>query len=195
MLFNTCKRLASLQIPKRTFFGALNAIFNSVSPSRIKLVGPDRACAEWLMRNGAHIRWVGQEDFVTHYDNLPLDPEDESVYHIEEIFAKDSSISHHGFPYLRGCTQISRVALIHCTYVNDRCLDSLAYIKDSLHNLDIRSCNELTQNGLLKLGGLGLENLKCLRIGSSSKLKQEDLLEVFQSLQQSLPFCRVELVD
>ncbi|KAF6205759.1 hypothetical protein GE061_019932 [Apolygus lucorum] len=195
MLFQACKSLGGLQIPKRTFFGALNSIFNSVSPGRIKLVGPDRACAEWLMRNGAHIRWVGQKDFVTHYDNLPLDPEDESIYHIEEIFAKDSSISHHGFPHLRGCSHISRVALIHCTYVNDTCLESFAYIKGSLQNLDIRSCHELTQNGLLKLGELGLENLRCLRIGSSSKLKQEDLLNVFQCLQQSLPFCRVELID
>lgn len=70
-----------------------------VSNSRIEAVGPDRACAEWLMRNGAYVRWHGQPTFVKHYNNLPLDEKDKTPYYIEEVDATDAAISHHGFPY------------------------------------------------------------------------------------------------
>lgn len=69
-----------------------------VSKSKIEQVGADRACAEWLMRNGALVRWKGQSQFVSHYDQLPKD-EDLGKYHIQEIDATESSISHHGFPH------------------------------------------------------------------------------------------------
>jgi H+-transporting ATP synthase F0 complex subunit s len=62
-------------------------------------VGIDRSCAEWLMRNGALIRWVGHTGFVAHYNSLPLDPKDNGVYHIAEVNAEMASITHHGFSH------------------------------------------------------------------------------------------------
>lgn len=50
------------------------------------------------MRNGALIRWRGQNQLVSHYDQLPKD-EDKGVYYIQEVDATDASISHHGFAH------------------------------------------------------------------------------------------------
>ena len=34
------------------------------SAARIKDVGPDRACAEWLLRCGAVVKWHGKGNFI-----------------------------------------------------------------------------------------------------------------------------------
>lgn len=71
-----------------------------MSQSRIDEIGPDRACAEWLMRNGALVKWKGQNAFLTSYDNLPRDDEAaEKPFYLHEIDASNSSIAHHGFAY------------------------------------------------------------------------------------------------
>lgn len=68
---------------------------------RIKEVGPNMACAEWLMKNGAQVKWRGCKEFVSHYDCLPRTkcalPE---KFQIEQVYAgKEASISHIGFLY------------------------------------------------------------------------------------------------
>ena len=69
------------------------------SKNRIEEVGPDRACAEWLMRNGAFVRWKWHPSLVTHYNFLPLDPKEIGEYYIEEVSANEASISHDGFEH------------------------------------------------------------------------------------------------
>lgn len=65
---------------------------------RIKEVGPNMACAEWLMKNGAQIRWKGCKEFVSHYDFLPTKLYDQ--FQIEEVHAgREASISHVGFRF------------------------------------------------------------------------------------------------
>lgn len=67
---------------------------------RVKAVGPNMACAEWLMRNGAQVRWKGCKEFVSHYDCLPKGMSCNSLkqFQIEQVFAgKEASIGHIGF--------------------------------------------------------------------------------------------------
>lgn len=68
---------------------------------RIKEVGPNMACAEWLMKNGAQVRWKGCKEFVSHYDSLPsLSSGSLKQFQIQEVYAgKEASISHIGFRY------------------------------------------------------------------------------------------------
>lgn len=68
---------------------------------RIKEVGPNLACAEWLMKNGAQVRWKGSKEFVSHYDCLPKGERGSlKQFQIEEVIAgKEASISHIGFRY------------------------------------------------------------------------------------------------
>nr|CAD7195493.1 unnamed protein product [Timema douglasi] len=62
-----------------------------VDSGRIKEVGPDRACAEWLMKNGAFVKWENESDFLKNYDCLP--PEDDRR-HIVEVDATEASITY-----------------------------------------------------------------------------------------------------
>lgn len=60
------------------------------------------ACAEWLMKNGAQVRWKGCKEFVSHYDSLPNMTRGANIkqFQIEQAYAgKDASISDIGFFY------------------------------------------------------------------------------------------------
>lgn len=72
-------------------------MFNKPDPKRIELVGPDRACAEWVLRNGGKVVWEGGRK-LADYNSLPS--EEEGVPQLVEIDGSDSSISHYGFPHL-----------------------------------------------------------------------------------------------
>jgi len=68
---------------------------------RIKEIGPNLACAEWLMKNGAQVKWKGCKEYVSHYDCLP-NPRSIHLkqFRIEQVYAgKEASISHIGFSY------------------------------------------------------------------------------------------------
>lgn len=42
-----------------------------MDPSRVKAVGPDRAAAEWALRLGGSVRFVGFEHWNSDYNYLP----------------------------------------------------------------------------------------------------------------------------
>lgn len=88
-------------IPKiqtvRYFWEYVNMMFNKPDPDRIKSLGPDRACAEWVLRNGGKVVWTDGKQ-LDDYNLLP--PETQSVPKIVAIDGTDSSISHYGFPHL-----------------------------------------------------------------------------------------------
>ncbi len=65
---------------------------------RIKEVGAERACAEWLMRCGAHVKWVNSDRWQTDYNSLPSGNYDK--YKIEEVNADDAAVMHVGFVHL-----------------------------------------------------------------------------------------------
>lgn len=64
---------------------------------RIREVGPDRSCAEWLLRCGATVRWKGAEKFLTDFNLLP--PMNFKNYVIEEVEAVEAGIMMIGFDH------------------------------------------------------------------------------------------------
>lgn len=70
--------------------------------SRIKEVGPDRACAEWLLRCGAGVKWdKGPDEYLRDYNSLPAG--NYRALKIGEIDATNSAIMHIGFPHFSNC--------------------------------------------------------------------------------------------
>lgn len=74
-----------------------NTSVHRVDAARIKEVGPDRACAEWLLRNGASVRWKGVDKYLSDYNALGT--AGKQTQYIQAVDATDSSISHIGFPH------------------------------------------------------------------------------------------------
>lgn len=83
-----------------------------VDEDRIKEVGPDLACAEWLLKNGAFVRWKGVPELLTDYNVLSSQGH---TRRIEAVDANNAGISHVGFPYFGqscGCFDTRRRNLL-----------------------------------------------------------------------------------
>ncbi|EFN75513.1 ATP synthase subunit s, mitochondrial, partial [Harpegnathos saltator] len=172
--------------PGRGLFYWLTIIFNNVDRKRVKLVGPDRACAEWLLRNGASVRWKGFTEYLSDYNNLPT--EDTRCY-IQGVDATDSGITDVGFPHFEGCKYIDEIKLIRCVYINNTALPLLSIVKNTLTTLEIRDCKSVTDDGVRSLKNL--KNLKMLKLAGMPYLDDKTLLR--KELEEALPNCVIEL--
>jgi len=74
-------------------------IFNekSYDLKRVEEVGPNRACTEWLLKCGAHVKFVNWGSYCNDYNKIP--PGGFEAYKIEEIRAENSCIMARGFEY------------------------------------------------------------------------------------------------
>lgn len=169
----------------------LLGVINQVYTYRIKEVGPDRACAEWLVKNGGAVRWVGsssnsiEKDFNRLPQNVGLK--------IEEIICDDAVVLPNGFGYLAGLKDVKKFTLHKCRFSSDSMLSSLSHhLADSLEHLQISACPRITQTGLdelqhlKKLQTLLLFDLKCI----------EDKAACVEQLKQKLPSkCQIDFTN
>ncbi|XP_043275845.1 ATP synthase subunit s, mitochondrial [Venturia canescens] len=191
MIFNYQKLLSSLLRniniqPKRPLrFYYLTVVWNSVDEDRIKELGPDKACAEWLLRNGASVRWKGATDFLDDYNVLQVSGTSQSI---QAVYAEDASIHHIGFPHFSGCRHIDEIKLIKCGYIENPALRRLDILKDSLKHLEIIDCADLTDEGLKSLKNL--TNLRILKLRGMPYVKDKSGVE--KELSEALPNCTIE---
>ncbi|PZC72722.1 hypothetical protein B5X24_HaOG210701 [Helicoverpa armigera] len=169
----------------RNFWEYVNMMFNKPDTDRIKQFGPDRACAEWVLRNGGKVVWAGGKR-LADYNLLP--PEKQHVPKLVEIDGTDSSISHYGFPHLIGCTQLSRVILHNSNYIDDRALKGLSYGRDTITHLQVSKCINVTDAGIKELKNLHkLETLILFHLESVTNLEECKLI-----IQLHLPRCKIQ---
>lgn len=161
-------------------------MFNRVDTARLKVVGPDRLCAEWLLRNGARAKFVNVPHEQVHFNLLP----DEKVpVLVEELDGTDSGIMHIGFDHLKGLTRLRKVKLHNCVYLEDEALAKLQFVADTLEELEVSNCKNITDHGLLHL-----RHLKKLKQLSTHNLPYvKNLPKVEQQLKESLPNCNMDL--
>jgi len=174
---------------KRGLWQWIDDTFNRMDDDRIKEVGPNMACAEWLMKNGARIRWKGCKEFVSHYNCLPnMECGSQNLFQIEEVFAgEEASISHIGFRYFKDCKNISDVAFVGCHTINNEALSKLNIMKNHLLNLKINGCVNVSDDGILALGDL--QALKYLEL---KNLQFVEKPETINHLKAKLPKCTVQ---
>ena len=109
-IFSVLKNVSNKN--SRNLFSWLHPFFNKVDRNRIKEVGPDRACAEWLLKNGASVKWSNSDKFLKDYNSLPVTAN--RNLKIQEVDATDSSIMNIGFPYFQGLSRFDTLKLINC---------------------------------------------------------------------------------
>ncbi|KAI4503427.1 hypothetical protein M0802_001649 [Mischocyttarus mexicanus] len=168
------------KLHQRSLFYWLTVIFNSVSDERIKEVGPDRACAEWLLKNGAYVKWKNSPNYLKDYNVLI---EQKESNYIQSVEAVNAGITHVGFPYFENCNHIEEIKLISCRYICNRAMLMLSCLKDSLTHLEVIDCPSVTDEGLYKLGKL--ENLKKLKLEGLKYVENPN--DVKKQLKQCLP--------
>lgn len=174
----------------RYFWGWLNAVFNRVDYERIKEVGPDRAASEWLLRCGAKVRYQGFEKWQQDYNGLPTGPL--GKYKIQGIDATDSCIMYRGFDYLDGLEHLEEMKLCKCMYIEDACLERLSKIENlqkSLQRLDIITCGNVSDKGVISLHSLS--NLQYLFLSDLPAIKQREV--TVELLQKSNPALHIKL--
>ncbi|XP_035675568.1 ATP synthase subunit s, mitochondrial-like [Branchiostoma floridae] len=158
LLSNTPTRLHTA--PTRLLWGWLNTVFNKVDDKRIEQVGPDRAAAEWLLRCGAHVRFKDRPSWQRDYNTLPTGPPQK--YKIEEIDATDSGVMHIGFEHFKHLQHVKSLKLNRCMYITDECIGKLHLLAGTLQHLEVTSCGNVTDKGLMQLKDLSL--LETLRL-------------------------------
>lgn len=70
----------------------------SYDEKRVKEVGANRACAEWLLKCGAQVKFKNWGNYVNDFNKMP--PGSFEQYQIEEIRAENACIMARGFEYL-----------------------------------------------------------------------------------------------
>ncbi|XP_057716046.1 ATP synthase subunit s, mitochondrial [Corythoichthys intestinalis] len=169
---------------QRHFWGWLNAVFNKVDYERIKAVGPDRAASEWLLRCGAKVRFLGLDRWHGDYNALPTGPL--GRFKIQAIDATDSCIMYRGFDHLEGLQHVEEVKLNKCMYIEDACLERLSSLENlqrSVFMLEVVSCGNVTDKGLIALHKL--RNLEYLFLSDLPGIK--DKQNTLESLKTALP--------
>ena len=173
-------------VSTRGFYAWLNSIFNRVDPNRIKEVGPDRACAEWLIRCGASVKWVNSQKFMKDYNSLPVGGG--PMFKIEEVDATDAAIMEIGFPHFKNCAYLRKIKLKNCGYIEDASMRSIAYLlHEHLSWLEVIQCHNISDEGLLALHKM--KALKVLHLENLSNVKNPQ--EVIASLSDCLPKCQI----
>ncbi|XP_035024906.1 ATP synthase subunit s, mitochondrial [Hippoglossus stenolepis] len=168
----------------RHFWGWLNAVFNKVDYERIKSIGPDRAAAEWLLRCGAKVRFQGFDRWHHDYNGLPTGPLDR--YKIQAIDATESCIMFRGFDHLDGLKHLVEMKFNKCIYIEDTCLERLSSIEnlqESLNTMEVVSCGNVTDKGVIALHKL--KNLESLFLSDLPGIK--DKQTTADRLQTALP--------
>ncbi|XP_001604038.1 ATP synthase subunit s, mitochondrial [Nasonia vitripennis] len=180
--------VANKQTSSRHFYKWLIIMFNGINKKRIEEVGPDRACAEWLLRNGASVQWKGMKEYLTNYNLLP---KEEERFYLSGVDATDSAIHHIGFPHFSGCKYIEDIKLVRCSYIENDAIPLLSIVKDSLKHLEVVECKNVTDEALLHLKNL--VNLKTLKLGGMPYVENKD--NVVSKLTAALPNCKISYMD
>ncbi|XP_017781649.1 PREDICTED: ATP synthase subunit s, mitochondrial [Nicrophorus vespilloides] len=156
-------------VGNRQLFTWVNIMFNKVDEDRRKHLGPDRTCAEWVLRNGGKVRWKGTNDFLSDYNSLPIEG---TMLRLEEVDGSNSSISHVGFPHFVGCNDLLRIILHKCYYIEDEGLSYLSELNGRLKYLQISSCGNITDEGIKRLDKLN--KLKTLVLFDLPHVKKKE---------------------
>ncbi|XP_026464840.1 ATP synthase subunit s, mitochondrial-like [Ctenocephalides felis] len=83
----------------------LKIAVNTVDRQRLRRYGPERVCAEWILRNGGSVRWHGNnKETISSYAKLQR--MGTAGKYLDVIDASGTTIMQYGFLHLRGVTRL-----------------------------------------------------------------------------------------
>ncbi|XP_054088897.1 ATP synthase subunit s, mitochondrial [Zeugodacus cucurbitae] len=184
---NLLNKLKTANLQKRALWGYVAIAFNKVDSERLSKVGPDRLCAEWMLKNGGAVGLVGMQNRVLKdYNSLPP----ESVkFNLQVIDATNASIMKMGLDHFAGCRHIDTVVFHNCKHLEDGGLAGLVHLKSTLKRLQISGCYNLRDSCFDVVAQLSaLEQLRLFDL-----IYVKDIQGVATKLRQALPNCKIEV--
>ncbi|KAH8259135.1 hypothetical protein KR038_005146, partial [Drosophila bunnanda] len=182
------RELALLQpTPKnRGIWGYVAVAFNQVEAERLSKVGPNRLCAEWVIKNGGGVRFVGSPNRLwKEYNSLPGE---NTAFEIKVLDASNASIMKIGLEHLKGCKCIDTVIFHNCKHLENDGLEGLHHISSSLVRLQVSGCYNITDSGLAVIAQL--KNLRQLVI--FDMMFVNNMEAVAANLKEHLPSCDIQ---
>ncbi|UXI16902.1 Calcium-binding mitochondrial carrier protein [Sarcoptes scabiei] len=162
-----------------------------VDDDKIRDLGPERAAAEWLIRNGAKVVWSKRPDQLSNdYDAIVNDDTDERKYEKDTIIAIDatgSSINHVGFPYLKNLKNLRKIIFNETEFLDNQALKLLKEFQIDLKHLEIIKCFDITDGGILFLKDL--RSLEFLKLEQLDSVKNRQYC--YDILKNSLDSCKI----
>uniref|UniRef100_A0A0B6YAV9 Uncharacterized protein n=1 Tax=Arion vulgaris TaxID=1028688 RepID=A0A0B6YAV9_9EUPU len=168
---------------QQRWFWGIDVAFNKVDEERVKLAGPDRAAAEWVLKNGGSIKWTTSANKLADYNLLPST--NFESYKLEEIDLTATDVIGLGFEHLKDLNHLKKIKLHGVRTVGDDGLQHMQYVQDTLEYLDVSRCAMITEKGLNILPKF--KKLKQLVIYDLIEIKKLD--DVVISLKQAMPWC------
>lgn len=173
----------------RTLWGYVAIAFNRVDLDRQQLVGPDRLCAEWVIKNGGGIcTTVAPDRVIRDYNTLP--PE-HFKFKIKVVDGSGASLMKIGLDHFRGCNRIDTVIFHQCKHLESDGLDGIIHLKDTLKSLQISECDNISDDGFAILEQM--THLERLHIFNMRYVKDFDGL--IAKLKKALPNCHIETTN
>lgn len=176
---------------RRSLWQYVCQAFNLVDQHRLKQVGPDRMCAEWVLKNGGGVTIkIGQTKVIPVNNYLALPTEDQKIV-VSEIDGTSSTIMSIGFDHLRNCSHVRKITLDNCKYLEDEALSKLHHVTNSLEALTVNRLRNVSRTGLLELVE-SVPNLKRLEIGQDMPLIK-DISALVPELKLHLKHCEITI--
>lgn len=138
-----------------------------------------------IVKNGGAVQLGNQSQPTSEYNSLLIGSS--ASTRLKVIDGTDSSIMAIGFEHLKGCKSIERIILNRCKHMENEALEQLAFVKNSLLELQVTDCPNVIDSGLLSLKQLN--HLQKLTIYGFLYMK--DFNGVISQLKQDLPGCQI----
>ncbi|CAF2637602.1 unnamed protein product [Rotaria sp. Silwood2] len=174
----------------RQFWSWLNFVWNKYDRKRVQEIGPDRACAEWLLRCSGSVRFKNWNSITSDYNAIPSGGAPEQCK-IEEIRAIKACITSDGFAYLDGLTDLKKIHLEKCDQVGDGSIIRFKKVNNTLESIALIDLVQISENGLGNL--TDLKNLKQIILARLPGIKNRE--GIIKLLHNELPKCTVNYDD
>ncbi|XP_061391262.1 ATP synthase subunit s, mitochondrial [Musca vetustissima] len=173
----------------RQLWGYVAIAFNRVDVDRQQLVGADRLCAEWVIKNGGGICTVDAPTrLINNYNILP--PE-HYRFKVKVVDGSGASLMKIGLDHFKGCNHIDTVIFHKCKHLESDGLSGLVHLKDTLKSLQVSECDNISDDCFAVIEEL--KNLQELRIFNMRYVKNLDA--IIDKLKKTLPKCRIETAE
>ncbi|XP_067948136.1 ATP synthase subunit s, mitochondrial-like [Watersipora subatra] len=176
-------------IPRRNLQWILYSAVNKIDKERIKIIGPDLACAEWLVKCGASVKFHGKSKTIEDYNLIGATVGPEAK--LAEVYAEEATIMSTGFLHFENVKEVQKLRFKSCGLFDDGCISELVrHCNKSIKDIAIENC-DVTNRGLQLIPSF--ECLQRLTLIDLPSVKNVDT--VYEDLCKALPGCNICLTS